>query len=160
MLTTIISQIPLWVAPLFFGLIFLGLRATKTRKVPLAIIYTLPLLALISLQSLAQLPNQTLVWSLYVLFYVSGGVLGFRLQAQWVIAKHQRHIEVSGEWTTLITMMIIFWLSFATGVTRAIAPSLMASTTVQAALCIIVSMAGGIFAGRALRILYSAPTAR
>ena len=70
------TEVPLWVAPLFIGLLFLGLRATKQRKIPLAISYSPPLLALISLQSLAQLPDQLFVWSAYALAYMGGLTIG------------------------------------------------------------------------------------
>ncbi len=153
--SAIISQVPLWVAPLFIGLLFLGLRATKQRKIPLAISYSLPLLALISLQSLAQLPDQLFVWSAYALAYMGGLTIGYRLQARWIIAKQSPFVEVDAEWLTLITMMMIFWLSFAVGITRAVAPDLLTNIAVEVALAGVLSFAGGSFAGRALRILRS-----
>lgn len=152
MLTNIISQIPIWVAPLFILLLILGIRATKTRSVPLVIIYALPLLALLSLQSLSRLPDQALVWPLYVVFYGLGAVLGFRLQQRWIIAKHARHVEVAGEWLTLATMMFIFALSFAIGMVRSIAPTFLENPLNEIILVALVAIVGGIFIGRTVRV--------
>ena len=41
-MTTFISNVPLWVVPLFIVLLILGLRASKARRVPIYVLYALP----------------------------------------------------------------------------------------------------------------------
>lgn len=54
-MSTFFSSIPIWVFPLFLLLLILGLRASKTRRVPIAVIYALPLLGILTLNNIVSL---------------------------------------------------------------------------------------------------------
>lgn len=53
MISGILTGTPVWVWPLFAGLVFVGLRATRTRFVPVWLVYVLPLLGVLSMRALA-----------------------------------------------------------------------------------------------------------
>lgn len=150
---TILANIPLWVWPLFVLLLVVGLRASKTRRAPLALILALPLLGVLSLRALSALPDPTTVWSLWPLGLLTGTLLGYRLQTRWLISRQGAWVHLRGEWLTLIVTMVIFWSNFATGMARAMAPALVASTPFQAGLALLLGLCAGTFLGRAIRTL-------
>ena len=59
-MSTFISNIPIWVLPLFIVLFIVGLRASKDRSVPILLIYLLPLLGLLTLRNITSLAPQ--IW--------------------------------------------------------------------------------------------------
>lgn len=151
----ILSNVPPWVWPLFVLLLAVGLRATKTRRAPLALILALPLLGVLSLRALAALPDPTTVWSLWPLGLLIGSLLGYRMQTRWLISRQGAWVHLRGEWLTLIVTMVIFWSNFATGMARVLAPALIGSLPFQAALALLLGMCTGIFLGRAARTLWA-----
>lgn len=152
-MSQIIANVPVWVWPLFIGLVFLGLRASKDRNVPLVVIYLLPLLGCISINTLLGLPNQTIVWCVYVVVFCFGGSVGYRVQARWIISYLEGKLLVRGEWFTLTTMMIIFVASFVNGALNIIAPPLVDSAAFIVAFVGILAVSAGFFAGRAVKVI-------
>lgn len=148
---TIISNIPLWVWPLFVLLLVVGLRATRPRRAPLALIMALPLLGVLSLRALAALPSPQIVWSLWALGLLIGVLLGYRLQARWLIARQGAWVQLRGEWLTLVVMMVIFWSNFTLGMATAIAPGVIALPVIQGVVALILGACAGTFLGRAIR---------
>lgn len=150
---TILSNIPLWVWPLFVLLLLVGLRATRTRRAPLVLILALPLLGALSLRALSALPDPQIVWSLWPLGLLTGTLLGYRLQTRWLIARQGAWVHLRGEWLTLILTMVIFWSNFATGMAQAITAALVAGLAFQAGLALLLGGCAGTFLGRAIRTL-------
>lgn len=152
---SILTNTPVWVWPLFIGLIVLGLRATRERRSPVALIAALPLLGGLSLRSLATLPAPALVWSVWATALVIGAILGARLQSRWLIQREGAYVTLKGEWLTLVVLVTIFGSNFVFGALRAVAPALFSAPVLQAGLALVLGLCAGSFLGRALQVLRS-----
>ncbi len=148
----LITRAPLWVWPLFFILLFFGLKARKVRVVHVAILYALPLLGSLSLRSVAQLAPPAMVWGLFVLGYLAGGTGGFRFQKKIVLARQGVRVRLAGEWLTLATLMVIFWMNYGSGIIAAVAPATAGALGFQAVFAAVMGAAAGVILGRALRV--------
>lgn len=147
---TFVSNIPVWVLPLFLWLLFLGLRATRTRTVPIVLICALPLLGLLTVRNIASLAPPLWIVMLALAVYIFGAWLGMRAQRKWIIARHGMKLEVRGEWVTLAAMMVLFLAGFALGAATAIAPGIAANVVFAAAFCSVTALVSGQFLGRAI----------
>lgn len=152
MITGILTGAPLWVWPLLALLLFMGIRASKTRQVPKVLFYVVPLLGLISINTIAGLKQPSLAWSVYILAYGIGVFLGYAKQADWLISKQDNNVTLAGEWVTLATMMTLFWMNFLAQTVRALNPELYADRGFLVGFVFITALAGGSFLGRALKI--------
>ncbi len=148
-----LSNAPIWVWPLFLALLFLGLRSTRTRRVPVALIVALPFLGLLSLRNLAGLNVPSLVWPLWAVAVLLGALAGHALQKRWLIRREGAFAQVKGEWLTLIVVMLIFWSNFVFGAVEAAAPGLKSGPAFVIPMALILGACAGSFAGRAIRIL-------
>ncbi|MFT6658864.1 hypothetical protein [Maritalea sp.] len=149
MLIQIFTKTPIWVWPLLVLLVALGLRASRKRWMPAAMIYVMPLLGILSLNNMLGLPNPILVWATFVVFYVLGASIGFRLQSNWTLARDGNKVHVAGEWVTMFTIILVFLVSFLNGLFLAILPELVAMPAVYLGLTIAKAVISGIFIGRA-----------
>lgn len=149
MFVEILKNTPPWVWPLLVILIVLGLRASRTRWMPAAMIYFLPLLGLLSLNNLLALPNQIVVWSAFFFAYALGALLGMRLQQSWTLAREGNRVHVAGEWVTMLTIVTVFVASFLNGMFVAIMPELIGLPIVYLGLTVIKASVAGVFIGRA-----------
>ena len=120
----IITGAPIWVWPLLALLVFIGLRARRTRKAPVGLVYALPLLGALALRSTAALPADGWIWLVFAAAYVSGGWGGYLLQQGWLLGREGRMVRLAGENLTLAVMMLVFWANFAGGFLRAVAPGI------------------------------------
>lgn len=152
---SILTNTPVWVWPLFIGLIVLGLRATRQRRSPVALIVLMPLLGGLSLRSLATLPTPTLVWSIWAAGIILGAIIGARLQSRWLIKREGAYVTLKGEWLTLVVLVTIFGSNFVFGALRAIAPALLSTPSLQAGLALALGLCAGSFLGRAVHVLRS-----
>ncbi|MGH1356370.1 MAG: hypothetical protein ACRBBS_14985 [Thalassovita sp.] len=150
---TILTNAPIWVWPVFLLLLMLGLRATRDRKAPLALILALPLLGVLSIRTLAGLPAPVWGWAVWGGALILGGVLGAKLQSRWLIEREGWTVTLRGEWLTLTTMMFIFWSNFATGMLQAVAPQILTAPGFVAGLACTLGLCSGSFLGRAIRTL-------
>lgn len=155
---SIIAGAPLWVWPLLGFLLFVGWRSTRERDVPVAAIYMLPLLGLLSVNTLTGLLHPLTALAIYAASYGLGLFIGYRLQARWVIAKQGGSVRLMGEWATMAVILILFGANFANGTVAAIAPQLHASTPFVAGFAILTGIASGTLGGRALRTATMAET--
>jgi len=153
MFIDIIKGAPIWVWPLLALLIFFGYQASKDRRVPIVIICLLPLLGIISLRSIGSLPNPVFAWTSYGIGYALGSAFGYVKQASWIIAREDKMITLKGEWITMLTMMVVFWMNFASGVTKEISPQTFASDEFTVISTLVAGIVGGIFLGRAIRVV-------
>ena len=90
----IFTNAPIWVWPLFVLLVVLGLRARKTRRVPVIVMYFLPLFVISTLRNVSGLPGGNVVWILFAFGYLSGIWAGNRLQKRWILDRDGRHADV------------------------------------------------------------------
>lgn len=152
MIMATILGAPVWVWPLLVFLIWVGIRASKTRTVSVALVYLLPLVGLVSINSNLNLPNQQLVWLTYAIAYGFGVFVGYSLQRKWLLEKAGSTVKLAGEWFTMATIMIIFWANFVSGFVRAVAPDMMTDRTFLIVLISLIAGAAGTFSGRALNV--------
>lgn len=153
---TILSQIPVWVYPLFILLLLLGMRARRERHVPVWLVYMLPLIGLLTLRSLAAMPNPGLAWPVAAVCFFIGIRVGKSAQAGFLIARQGNRLHLRGENLTLITVMGLFCLNFAGGMARGIAPDLAGSVEFVVIMAGLLGGLAGLFPGRALYTLNAA----
>lgn len=152
MFTAILSAIPLWVFPLLFGLVWLGSRASKTRTVSIWPVYALPLLGLLSLNAAQGLAQAETALTALVVAYLAGAVWGYRAQTAWVIRRDARRVHLRGEWVTMVTILSLFVLNFATGMVQGMAPALAGGTVFAIGFGALAGVLSGSLMGRALRV--------
>lgn len=152
MFIEILKNTPIWVWPLLVALIVLGLRASRTRWMPAAMIYFMPLLGLLSVNNMLALPNQVLIWSVFFFVYALGALLGARLQQGWTLGREGNRVQVDGEWVTMLTIVTVFIASFLNGMFVAIMPELIALPIVYLGLTVIKAGVAGVFIGRAVYV--------
>lgn len=153
MIKGILSGAPIWVWPLLFLLLFIGYRASKPRQISTIVFYCLPLLGLISVSSVASLPFQIIAWASFGIGYFAGAAGAYALQNKWLLGKQDRIISLSGEWFTMLILMIIFWMNFAGGMAKAISPGLHSTEGFVVVFALLVGAASGSFLGRALKVI-------
>lgn len=150
---------PIWVWPLLIGLIALGLLSSRDRTTPVALYYGLPFIGLLSLNSIASLPQPSTAWIGFALGYVVGVAYGYARQPRWIVGFQGRKVRLRGEWLTMAVLMITFWSNFVGGTVLAISPETYASPTFIGAMTVVIGAAGGAFLGRSVRVLRAARAA-
>jgi hypothetical protein len=149
----VVSGAPGWVWSLLVGLIVLGVVSSRERETPLWVILCMPLMAMLSLSSVAALPHASAAWSGFATGYVLGVALGYTRQAAWVRGFTARRVQVRGEWLTLVALMVLFWANFVGATVRAASPELYDTAPFIASLAAVVGAAGGTFLGRTLKVV-------
>lgn len=150
-----ITNAPLWVWPLLALLISIGFIATRERTTLIAPLYALPFLGILSFNAVTVLSPTPTIWVLFIGAYALGAWRGFVFQESIILFKSRTHVTLSGEWLTMILVMIIFWMNFVGNVMHAVAPIPYASTTNHAIFACISGLTAGVFLGRATRLLTS-----
>ena len=119
---------PLWVWPLFAFLLYRGIKALKTRVVPLKKIFILPAvfisLGLYRLMSSSgTIPLQNLWW---LFAFTAGILLGFLLFKRSKIQADKKKylIKLPGTTSTLIMVLAIFSIKYCFGCISALNPTL------------------------------------
>ncbi|MGR3837206.1 MAG: hypothetical protein ACU0A2_02530 [Cognatishimia sp.] len=149
---------PLWVWPLLLALIILGLLSTRTRSVQRAAFFTFPLMVLITINSIASLPNPWVVWPAFVLGYGIGAYVAYGLQSRWILGRDGNRLMISGEWFTMAALMTIFFSNFVAGAVEAMVPQAYQSAEFMVPFAFIIAAASGSFLGRSVRALkYQGP---
>lgn len=106
-----LTSIPLWVFPIFLGLLAIALRARSDRRSPVVILYALPLLGLLSFGN--TLGFGPIPIGAFVFFWIIGAGLGLRLQPRWTVVREGRFVHLRGEAMTGATILGLFALNFA-----------------------------------------------
>ena len=124
MIAQIMQHTPVWVWVLFAGLIYLGYLQSRTRTVPKARLFALPLAMLgLSLYSLFATFGAT---RLAFVAWLAGGMLAgllyrvFRRPAAAGYAPDTRVYTIPGSWLPLTQMLAIFLTRYAVAVTIAV----------------------------------------
>lgn len=151
-MNAVFSNTPVWVWPLLVGLLTVSLLATRDRRTPLVMVYSLPLLGFLSLRTVAGFEVGPLVWLAFAFGYGLGAWLGWSRQGRRTVLKTARFIEQQGEYLTGITVMTIFLMNFVIGTVSGVAPDLLAALALPAALSMILGAASGTFGGRAFYV--------
>lgn len=159
MFTAILSAIPLWVFPLLFGLIWLGTRAARDRTVSPWLVYTLPLLGLLSLFRALGLTEADIALIALFLSYLAGTRLGYWIQPRWIVARSAGRVHLRGEWVTMTTILGLFTLNFATGMSQGMASALADGTGFAVGFGTLAGLMSGSLLGRALRVAHWPVTA-
>lgn len=145
-----LSAVPLWVFALLIALIILGRRAQQDRSSPIALIYALPLLGLLSLNralDLGEVATTTLLMG-----WASGVFAGYILQPYWALSRSGKRVELKGESVTLATVLTLFASNFAAGMAQAMASDLSTTVTFGLIYGVFGGVLSGSLAGRALFI--------
>ncbi|MFK7834816.1 MAG: hypothetical protein AB8B60_01235 [Sulfitobacter sp.] len=149
----VLSGAPIWVWPLLLVLVLLGLRSSKTRSTPMAVIYALPFLGAMTLGNIMSLPQPAVVWTAFGIGYLLMVAICFGLQKCWIIEKSARRVTLKGEWLTMGFLMIMFWANFVSGTVQAISPATYASIPFLGGLAVTLGAASGSFLGRSMRVI-------
>lgn len=153
MLLSILKGAPLWVWPMLAFLIYFGLKATRQRTSFALPMYFLPLLAILSVNAVNSLSANNNVWFAFAIAYLVGAWIGFGFQKEIVLEKSGNKVVLAGEWVTLAVLMIVFWMNFFGGATKAISPDIYESSVFHMTFAAIAALAAGSFLGRAARVL-------
>lgn len=151
-MSQIISNTPLWVWPLFLLLLAVGLRASRDRWVPVALIYALPVLGVSGILTVAGLDAPVIIWGGFAFGYLLGGFMGHRAQRRWLVGREGARVQVRGEYWTLAAMMLIFGANFVSGVLEVVVPVVSGQLAFQLIFAAAIALGSGSFAGRALRV--------
>lgn len=149
----ILAAVPLWVWALLVALVAMGLRSLRERTMPLALVYLLPAIGLLTLPALLALPHSGTALAAHALAYVAGAAMGYRLQERWLLAKSGGQVRLAGESLTLLLMLTMFSAKFVHGTMTAIAPATVSGLSYGIAFGAITGLAAGLFGGRALRTI-------
>jgi len=152
-LSGIVFGPPIWVWPLLILLIFLGLRASRTRTSSVIPFYFLPLLGMISLRSVSSLNNAELAWLCFGAGYLAAAIGAYRIQSRWILNRTGNRLTLAGEWLSMITFMIIFWANFVRGTLMAVNPEIYDSWLFSIVFPIVVGCVAGTFLGRSIRVI-------
>ncbi|MEN8889418.1 MAG: hypothetical protein ABF243_11145 [Celeribacter marinus] len=149
----IISNIPLWVFPLFAGLLALGLMARRDRNAPVALFYGLPFLAILSLRAVSSIDAPAYVWGLFMLGYLCGTAIGFRAQQNYITGITRTRVSLRAEGLTLTTLMSIFALNFVKGTVVGVAPDVAQTPAFLISFTILAALIAGVFLGRSVAVI-------
>lgn len=152
MLVSIVLGAPVWVWPLLALLVWVGLRASRQRSTHVYSIYLMPLLGLISIASIARLPEPQRVWAFYATAYLVGAGVGYLLQARWLLGRRGTQVTLAGEWLTFSAVMTVFFANFCAGTLKALNPDMYADPLFLSVFPATVALMSGTFLGRALRV--------
>jgi hypothetical protein len=153
-LTQILRGTPLWVVPLFLGLIVLGYLQSKPRELAPPMVAILPMaLGVFSLSRvLAAFGPEPLALAAWAAGTAAALLLNRALKqpagARWSEATGTFHVP--GSWAPLALMMAVFFARYALAVGFAMAPDIAHSTAFTAAASFGFGLLSGIFLARAL----------
>jgi hypothetical protein len=158
MLTQILLQIlrgtPVWVYPLFLGLVVMGYLQSKPREVAPAMVAILPVaIGVFSLSKvLAIFGLEPLGLAAWAAGTAAALLLNRALKqpagARWSDANGTFHVP--GSWVPLVLMMAVFFVRYALAVSLVMRPELAHSTGFTAAASFGSGLLSGVFLARAL----------
>ena len=144
---------PAWVWPLLVVLIFLGRMARHQREVSVWPFLFIPLIGLVSVQSILSLSHSTFAWTSFAFGYVCAAIFFYFRQKKWIVERSGMRIVLAGESVSMATFMIIFWSNFVRGTMQQIAPDVYSSLVFVLVFSFLIGGAAGTFLGRSVRIV-------
>lgn len=150
----IITKTPLYVWPLFFYLVYIGLKARKTTLVPWKVLFIMPSV-FITWSFYTILTRYTVSFPTlfsWLLCLAIGSIIGYVITNQQKLNCHKKtgRIELSGSYLTLIFSMSIFTLKYGINMSAALHPEWL-GTLILFIPELLATIISGIFLGRALR---------
>ena len=152
MLLPIVTAIPVWVVPLLFGLFWVGQRASRDRSVRVWLVYALPMLGLLSLSRAQSLPQAEIALAALFATYAVGAIWGYGVQKRWILGRAPGVVHLRGEWLTLVTVLGLFAVNFASGMVMGIAPALGQGAAFALTFGMGAGALSGTLLGRAVRV--------
>ena len=160
-LTRILQGTPIWVYPLFVGLIVLGYLQSKPRDVAPAMLAILPVA--LGVFSISRVLGTFGLDPLALAAWAAGTAAALLLNsalkqpagARWSAATSSFHVP--GSWVPLVLMMAVFFARYAVAVSLAMAPGLAHSAGFAAAASFGFGLLSGLFLARALRVWSQRP---
>ncbi|EKE77061.1 DUF6622 family protein [Gallaecimonas xiamenensis] len=153
MLLEILRHTPLWVYGLLLGLLLLGLKQSRDRRLGLRQAYLLPLLmvalSLLGMASSFGWQGGMVLWWLAGLALAATLGRGLAGQVRGRYHRASGQFEVQGSWAPLLLILAIFFTKYGVGVMTALHPSLFQPGPV-AGLCLLYGALSGLFCARAL----------
>jgi hypothetical protein len=152
----IITEIPIWVWPLFFILLLGGLKARKTSTVPLTMLLLIP--SVFFTWGLFSFYGTHACHLISILLWLLSLALGFCVgfihmqKLDLRFDKQQKKVQLPGSWIPLILSMAIFTTKFTLGMLTAMHPNLIGSLPLLS-LELFSTFIAGIFAGRGISCL-------
>lgn len=164
-MTTILQMLtgtPWWVYLLLAYLIIIGVKASKTRIVPLKKLLIVPVLfILLSIHTLLTSFEITAFslasWLVATLIGISLGWF-FIYRLNLAVDKPHLLIQTPGTWSTLLIIIIIFMTKYYFAYELAIAPQLIKNDIFEFSLLAISGVCSGFFVGRLICYLYRLQT--
>lgn len=158
----IIIHTPIWVWPLYAGLLFLGFQSTHDRTLPLLRMLILPLvLALLAISSF--IGNGMSALPAMLLGLVIGGTLGWRLERDGATRRLPNGaLWLRGEWGPFAQIVLILVFRYASSIVSAINPVLNADPSWHSSTLFISTALSALFLGRTaarLRVYFAAAPA-
>ncbi|MBV53415.1 MAG: hypothetical protein CL816_05030 [Coxiellaceae bacterium] len=156
---------PWWVYILLAYCVFVGVKAAKGGVMPYTKVIIIPIIfTYLSLDAL--LSNFSLDVFVISVFFVSllFGILSGLLQAlkqNIEVDRSRLLIKVSGTWSTLVIILIIFFTKYYFGYQSAVDPELLENTHFEFAMLFVSGVTAGLFIGRLAyytRRLYYGPS--
>tara|TARA_R110000868_G_scaffold153723_2_gene379397 strand:+ start:278 stop:808 length:531 start_codon:yes stop_codon:yes gene_type:complete len=156
-----LSDTPTWVYILFIYLMWVGIKASKTRVISLKKLFMIP--ALFTYMSVHTLVTsfdirffEITTWACAILLGVIIGCLDVRRKLSNIKVDKQKHlIQLPGSWATLVLILIIFSSKYYFSYELAIDPSLRNQTWFEFGMLAISGSCTGLFVGRLIIYLYS-----
>jgi len=158
MLTPIVTNIlrgtPLWVLPLFLGLLALGYLQSRPRDLQPIRVAILPLA--LGAYSLARVLADFGPAPAHLAAWTAGGAAAILLNlalkqpagARWSDANGTYHVP--GSWLPLALMLAMFFARYALAAGLAMRPALILAPGFAAGVCFALGLLGGMFLARAL----------
>lgn len=153
----VLGGAPIWVWPLLVLLLLIGFRASKPRQTSVIIFYFLPFFGMITLRNVTTLPMQEFAWAGFAGGYVAGVAYAYVRQGKWLLSKQGRTVFLAGEWFTMVSLMVMFWMNFAGGMMKALSPQTYESMAFIVLFTLLIGGASGSFLGRGIRVIAAAP---
>jgi hypothetical protein len=152
-MSDIFLKAPLWVWPLFAGLIFLGWMQSHSRSMsPWRIIMiSCAALCLSGYGVIAAFhgsPYALMVWlTVVIMTTLVCQKMGY--PQGWQLDTHTHRIQVPGSWLPMALYLTIFMVKFACGIALALRPMLAARAQFSLPISALYGLLSGIFAARA-----------
>lgn len=151
-------MIPSWVYFLFLILLLMGLKACFKRVVKVKTLIIMPLLFLyFSIKNIFDVSKASFS---QILFLAIGLLLGIFFgylhgkKASVRADKDQHFVELPGDWTILLLMMLIFAVQFVINYLLAVDPALTEKYLAMALIILISGITSGMVVGRNLIYFY------
>lgn len=149
-----IIHTPIWVYFLFAYLIFVGIKASRTRTVSIKKLLIIPIIfACLSVHTLVTAFDvNSLVISTWLVTTLIGVLVGWLLvyRYQLIVDRKNLTITVPGNWLTLSIILIVFLSKYYFGYELAVDPELARQSAFELGLLIVTGICSGLLIGRVL----------